>query len=32
VYIACFWLVDRRAESELLDNFEDINFEDLDQQ
>jgi hypothetical protein len=28
----CFWHVDRRVESELPENFQDIDFEDLEQQ
>jgi hypothetical protein len=32
VYIAYFWLVDHRVESEPVDNFQDINFEDLEHQ
>jgi hypothetical protein len=32
VYIACFWPIDRHIESELPENFEDIDFEDLEQQ
>jgi hypothetical protein len=32
VYIACFWHVDHRVESEPLKNFQDIDFEDLVQQ
>jgi hypothetical protein len=31
VYIACFRPMDRRVESELSENFQDINFEDLEQ-
>jgi hypothetical protein len=31
VYIACFQPADRRVESEPVDNFQDINFEDLEQ-
>jgi hypothetical protein len=30
--IACFQPVDHRIESELPENFQDINFEDLEQQ
>jgi hypothetical protein len=30
--IACFRLADRRLESESLENFQDLNFEDLEQQ
>jgi hypothetical protein len=30
--IACFWPVDCQVESELSVNFQDINFEDLEQQ
>jgi hypothetical protein len=32
VYIACFRLADLRVESEPLENFQDINFEDPEQQ
>jgi hypothetical protein len=32
MYIACFQPIDRRVESELLEYFHDINFEDLEQQ
>jgi hypothetical protein len=32
VYIACFWPVDHRLESKPSENFQDINFEDLEQQ
>jgi hypothetical protein len=32
VYIACFWPVDRRVENEPPGNFQDIDFEDLEQQ
>jgi hypothetical protein len=32
VYIACFWPADRRVESEPVENFQDINFEDLEHQ
>jgi hypothetical protein len=32
MYIICFWSIDRRIESELPENFQDINFEDLEQQ
>jgi hypothetical protein len=32
VYIVCFRSVDRRVESELAENFQDHNFEDLEQQ
>jgi hypothetical protein len=31
-YIAYFWLVNRRVESEPPENFQDIDFEDLEQQ
>jgi hypothetical protein len=31
VYIACFRPADRRVESEPVDNFQAINFEDLEQ-
>jgi hypothetical protein len=31
MYIACFRPADRRVESEPVDNFQDINFEDLEQ-
>jgi hypothetical protein len=30
MYIACFRPADRRVESEPVDNFQDINFEDLE--
>jgi hypothetical protein len=30
--IACFWPVDRHVESEPSENFQDINFKDLEQQ
>jgi hypothetical protein len=29
--IVCFWPVDRRVESELPENFQDLKFEDLEQ-
>jgi hypothetical protein len=32
VYVACFLPVDRRIESEVPENFQDIDFEDLEQQ
>jgi hypothetical protein len=32
LYIAYFWPIDHRVERELLDNFQDLNFEDLEQQ
>jgi hypothetical protein len=32
VYIAYFWPADHRVESEPVDNFQDINFEDLEHQ
>jgi hypothetical protein len=32
VYIACFRPAGRRVESEPVDNFQDINFEDLEHQ
>jgi hypothetical protein len=32
MYITCFWPIDRRVESELPENFQDIDFEDLEQQ
>jgi hypothetical protein len=32
VLYCCFWPVDHRVESELLENYQDINFEDLEQQ
>jgi hypothetical protein len=32
VYIACFWPIDRRVESELPENIQDIDLEDLEQQ
>jgi hypothetical protein len=31
VYIACFWPIDHRVESELQNYFQDIDFEDLEQ-
>jgi hypothetical protein len=31
VYIVCFQLVDHRVESEPPENFQDIDFEDLEQ-
>jgi hypothetical protein len=30
--LACFWPADRRVESELPENFQDINLEDLEHQ
>jgi hypothetical protein len=30
--LACFWPADHRVESEPLENFQDINFEDPEQQ
>jgi hypothetical protein len=30
--LACFWPADRRVEGEPPENFQDINFEDLEQQ
>jgi hypothetical protein len=30
--IACFGFIDRRVENELLENFQSINFEDIEQQ
>jgi hypothetical protein len=30
--MACFQPINRRVESELLENFQDIDFEDLEQQ
>jgi hypothetical protein len=30
--LACFWPADHREESEPAENFQDINFEDLEQQ
>jgi hypothetical protein len=30
--LACFQFIDRRLESEPQENFQDINFEDLEQQ
>jgi hypothetical protein len=30
--LPCFWPADCRVESELPENFQDINFEDLEQQ
>jgi hypothetical protein len=32
LYIASFQPIDHRVESELLENFQDIHFEDLEQQ
>jgi hypothetical protein len=32
VYITCFWPIEHRVESELPENFQDIDFEDLEQQ
>jgi hypothetical protein len=32
VHIICFWPIDRRVESELPENFEDMEFEDIEQQ
>jgi hypothetical protein len=32
VYIACFRHADRQVESEPVENFQDINFEDPEQQ
>jgi hypothetical protein len=32
VYFACFWPADHRVESEPVENFQDIDFEDLKQQ
>jgi hypothetical protein len=32
VYITYFWLVNHRVESKLPGNFQDIDFEDLEQQ
>jgi hypothetical protein len=32
VYIACFWPIDHRVESKLPENFEDLTFEDHEQQ
>jgi hypothetical protein len=32
MYIACFRPIDRRVENELPVNFQDIDFEDLEQQ
>jgi hypothetical protein len=32
VYIECFWPADRRVESEPVENFQDIDFEDFEQQ
>jgi hypothetical protein len=32
MYIACFRPIDHRVESELPENFQDIDFEDLEQQ
>jgi hypothetical protein len=31
MYIACFRPIDRRVESKLLENFQEIDFEDLEQ-
>jgi hypothetical protein len=30
--LACFWPADHRIKNESLENFQDINFEDLEQQ
>jgi hypothetical protein len=30
--IACLWPIDRKVESEPSENFQDINFKDLEQQ
>jgi hypothetical protein len=30
VYIACFWPADRQVESESVENFQDLEFEDLE--
>jgi hypothetical protein len=30
--LACFRFIDRRVENELPENFQDINFEDIEQQ
>jgi hypothetical protein len=32
VYIACFRPIDRRVENEPVENFQDLDFEDLEQQ
>jgi hypothetical protein len=32
MYITCFQPVDHRVESELQENFQDIDFQDLEQQ
>jgi hypothetical protein len=32
VYIVCFQPIDRRVESELPENLQDLDFEDLEQQ
>jgi hypothetical protein len=29
--LACFWFIDHRVENELPENFQDINFEDIEQ-
>jgi hypothetical protein len=31
-YIACFWPADRRVESEPMEDFQDLDFKDLEQQ
>jgi hypothetical protein len=30
--LACFWFIDHRIENKLPENFQDINFEDIEQQ
>jgi hypothetical protein len=32
LYIACFWPIDHHIESKLPENFQDLNFKDLEQQ
>jgi hypothetical protein len=32
LFYCCFWPIDHCVESELPENFQDINFEDLEQQ
>jgi hypothetical protein len=31
MYIACFWLADHQVESEPVENFQDLDFKDLEQ-
>jgi hypothetical protein len=30
--LGCFWFINRRVENELPENFQDIKFEDIEQQ